>query len=144
MSTVEHWVDHLERLVYFLSDFRTSQDNLAADKNEEHNLRLDHAIDLENRTVSIRRTERRRHRLGTILAGAYKTREELRLVRTEVVMTRRKAFKTDGKLDIARAHNVLDLEISKFGVKTKLLDDSCVFTRRQARVLDRGVSRHKA
>ena len=75
---------------------------------------------------------------------AYKTREELRLVRTEVMMTRRKAFKTDGKLDIARAHDVLDLEISKLGVKAKLLDDSCVFTRRQARVLDRGVSRHKA
>ena len=47
MCTVEHWVDHLERLVNLLSDFRTSQDNLAADENEKHNLRLDHAIDLE-------------------------------------------------------------------------------------------------
>ena len=59
MSTVEHWVDHLERLVNLLSDFRTSQDNLAADKNEEHNLRLDHAIDLEKYRISIRRMEQR-------------------------------------------------------------------------------------
>ena len=88
--------------------------------------------------------ERRPQEVRTALSGTYKTREELRLVRTEVVMTRRKAFKTDGELDIARAHNVLNLEISKLGIEAKLLDDPCVFTRRQARVLERGVSRHKA
>lgn len=50
-------------------------------------------------------------------------------------MTRRKAFKTNWELDIARADNVLDLEIRELGVKAELLDDSCVFARRQARVL---------
>ena len=59
-----------------------------------------------------------------------------------MVMTRRKALQTDGELDIARADNVLDLEVRELGVKAKLLDDSCVFTRRQARVLERGISRH--
>lgn len=58
-------------------------------------------------------------------------------------MTRRKAFKTDGELDIARADNVLDLEIRKLGVKAELLNDSRVFTRRQARVLDRGISKQE-
>ena len=52
-----------------------------------------------------------------------------------MVMTRRKALQTDRELDIARADNVLDLEVREFGVKAKLLDDSCVFTRRKARVL---------
>ena len=58
-------------------------------------------------------------------------------------MTRRKALQTDRELDVARADNVLDLKVRELGVKAKLLDDSCVFTRRQARVLERGISRHK-
>ena len=58
-------------------------------------------------------------------------------------MTRRKTLQTDRELDIARADNVLDLEVRELGVEAKLLDDSCVFTRRQARVLERAVSRHK-
>ena len=51
-------------------------------------------------------------------------------------MTRRKTFKADRELDIARADDVLNLEIRELGVKAKLLDDSCVFTRRQSRVLE--------
>ena len=50
-------------------------------------------------------------------------------------MTRRKAFKTDWELDVARADDVLDLEVRELSVEAKLLDDTCVFTRRQARVL---------
>lgn len=46
MHTIQYRVDHFERLVNLLSHFRTSQDDLAADKDEEHNLRLDHTIDL--------------------------------------------------------------------------------------------------
>lgn len=60
-----------------------------------------------------------------------------------MVMTRRKAFKTDWELDVARADDVLDLEISEFGVEAELLNNSCVFARRQARVLQM-VSVHKA
>ena len=47
MNTVQDRVDHLEGLVDLLSNFRTSQDNLAADEYEKHNLRLNHTIDLE-------------------------------------------------------------------------------------------------
>ena len=50
-------------------------------------------------------------------------------------MTRRKAFETDWELDIARADDVLDLEIRELGVEAELLDDTCVFTRRQSRIL---------
>lgn len=73
----------------------------------------------------------------------YETRKELRLVGAEVVMTRRKAFKTDWELDVARADNILDLEISELSVEAELLNNSCVFARRQARVLEL-VSKHGA
>ena len=67
--------------------------------------------------------------------NTYKTGKELRLVRAKVVVTRRKAFETNWELDIARADNVLDLEIRELSVEAKLLNDTCVFTRRQARIL---------
>ena len=75
------------------------------------------------------------NREGMILQSTYKTRKKFRLVRAEVVMTRRKAFKTDWELDIARADNVLDLEIRELSVEAKLLNDTCVFPRGQARIL---------
>ena len=53
MHTVQDGVDHLEGLVNFFSHFRTSQDDLAADENEKHYLRLDHTIDLGKYTFSI-------------------------------------------------------------------------------------------
>lgn len=61
-----------------------------------------------------------------------------------MVMTRRKAFKTNWELDIARADNILDLEIRELSIKAELLDDSGVFARRQARILERGVSMPRA
>ena len=78
-----------------------------------------------------------------ILQNTYETRKELRLVRAKVMVTRRKAFETNWELDIARADNVLDLEIRELSVEAKLLNDTCVFTRRQARILARGVSNHE-
>ena len=60
-----------------------------------------------------------------------------------MVMTRRKAFKTDWELDVARADDVLDLEISELSIEAEFLNNSCVFARRQARVLG-GVSKHEA
>lgn len=59
-------------------------------------------------------------------------------------MTRRKAFKTDWEFNVARADNILDLEIRELGVEAELLDDSGVFARRQARILERGISMRKA
>ena len=53
MDTVQHRVDHLKSLVDLFSNFRTSQDDLAANENEKHNLGLNHTIDLERRRVSI-------------------------------------------------------------------------------------------
>ena len=53
-----------------------------------------------------------------------------------MVVTRRKAFKTDWELDVARANNVLNLEIRELSVEPELLNDSCVFARCQARVLE--------
>ena len=58
-------------------------------------------------------------------------------------MTRRKAFKTNWELYIARADDVLDLEIRELGVEAKLLDDPCVFARRQTRVLEKHFSTHE-
>lgn len=99
---MQHRVDHLEGLVNFLSDLGTCQDDLATDENKKHDLRFDHAVD--------------------------KTREQLRFVRTEIVMARSQALKSDRELDVAGADNVLDLEVGKLGVEAKLLDDTCVLS----------------
>lgn len=37
-----------------------------------------------------------------------------------------KTFKTNWKLDITRANNVLDLEFLEFGVEPKLLNDTSI------------------
>lgn len=78
-------VDELESLVNLLTDFGTSEDDLAADEDEQDDLRLHHAVD--------------------------ETREQLRLVGRESVMARGKSLQANGELDVARANNVLDLEI---------------------------------
>jgi len=41
----KHRIDHLESLINFLAYFGTSQDDLATDENQEHNLGLHHAVD---------------------------------------------------------------------------------------------------
>lgn len=107
--TLKHGIDHLEGLVNLLSHLGTSEDDLAADEDKKHNLGLNHAVD--------------------------QTREQLRLVRTEVVMARSETLQTNGELDIARADNVLDLEVRELGVEAKLLDDTGVLARRKLRVI---------
>jgi hypothetical protein len=106
---LKHRVDHLESLVNLLAHLGASEDNLAADKDEEHNLGLDHAVD--------------------------KTREQLGLVRAEVVMARSQALETNGELDVTRSDDVLNLEVGELGVETELLDNTRVFTRSQLRVI---------
>lgn len=95
--TLKHRVDHLKGLIDLLTDFRTCQDDLATDKDQEHNLRLDHAVD--------------------------QAREQLGLVRAEVVVARRQTLQADGELDVTGADNVLDLEIGELCVEAQLLDD---------------------
>ena len=101
--TLKHRVDHLEGLINLFTDFRTSEDDLATDEDEEHNLWLDHTVD--------------------------ETREQLRLVRAEIVMARSKTFQTNGELDVAGANDVLDLEVRELGVETELLDDASILSR---------------
>ena len=72
-------------MVDFLTNFGTGQDNLAADEDEQHNLRLHHAID--------------------------EPREEFRFVGREMVMTRCKTFETNRELDVTRSDDVLNLEV---------------------------------
>jgi hypothetical protein len=109
--TLKNRVYHFEGLVNFLSDFGTSQDDLATDEDQKNNLGLDHSVD--------------------------QTREQLGLVRAEVVMARCKTLQTDRELDITGANNILDLEVREFCVESKLLDDTSVFARRQLGIIFR-------
>jgi hypothetical protein len=117
LEILKHRVDHLESLVDFLAHLGASEDDLAADKDEEHNLGLEHAVD--------------------------QAREEFRLVRAEVVMARGKTFQADWELDVARTDNVLDLEVGELGVEAKFLDDACILARGKFGVIFRlGASHH--
>lgn len=109
MHTLKHGVDHFERLVDLLTDLGTGEDNLAADEDKKHDLGLDHAVD--------------------------KTREQLRLVRAEVVMARGQAFQTDGELDVTGTDYVLDLEVRELGVEAELLDDTRILAAGKLRVI---------
>ena len=106
---MQHRVNHFERLVDLLTHFRAGKDNLTADEDQEHNLGLDHAVD--------------------------ETREQLGLVRAEVVMLGSKTLETDGELDVARTDDVLDLEVRELGVEAELLDDTSVLARGKLRVI---------
>ena len=46
-----------------------------------------------------------------------------------------KTLQTDGELDVARADDVLDLELRELGVEAQLLHDARVLARREARVV---------
>lgn len=117
MHTLEDGVDHLESLIDLLTDLGTGEYDLTADEDQKHDLRLDHAVDQ---------------------AG-----EQLRLVRAEVVMARSQSLEADGELDVAATHDVLDLEVGKLGIKTKLLNDTRILARSKLRVIFRfGTSYH--
>jgi hypothetical protein len=107
----EHRVDEFERLVDFLTDLGTSQDNLAGHEDEEYDLGLHHAVD--------------------------ETREELGLVRAEHVVTACQTFEADRELDVARADNILDLEVGELGTEPELLDDPRIFAGSKAAVIFR-------
>lgn len=107
--TRKHRIDQLESLIDLFTDLCSGQDDLTTNEDQEHNLGLHHTID--------------------------QTREELRLVRREIVMATSQTLKTDRELDVARADNVLDLEVGELGVETELLDDTGVFARGKLRVI---------
>lgn len=60
LEVLKHRVDHFKGLIDLFTDFRTGQDNLATNEDQEDDLGLDHSID--------------------------ETREQLRFVGAEVVM----------------------------------------------------------
>ena len=117
-EVVQYGVDQFESLIDLLTNFRAGQDNLPTHENEEYNLGLHHSVD--------------------------ETRKELRLVRREMVMTRGETFETNGELDVARTHNVLDLEVycivnhllrtsaegklrtCELGIEAQFLDDASI------------------
>jgi hypothetical protein len=47
-------------------------------------------------------------------------------IRRESVMVASKTFKSNGKANVTRANDVLDLEVGELGVETKLLDDTSI------------------
>jgi hypothetical protein len=90
-------------LVDLLTNLRTSQDDLAGDEDKKNNLWLHHAID--------------------------QAWEQLWFVAGEVVMLGGKTFETYWELDIARADDVLNLEVRELSVKAQFLDDTGVLAR---------------
>ena len=66
----------------------------------------------------------------------------LRLVAAELSVAVRKSLQPNGELDVATAHNILDLELGELGVEPKLLHNTCVLARRQPRVVFRLRTRH--
>jgi len=107
----KHRIDQLKCLVDLLADLGAGQDDFAGHEDQQDNLGLHHPVD--------------------------QTREELWLVRAEHMMTARKAFETDGKFDVARSDNVLDLEVGEFGIEAKLLDDARILPRSKLAVIFR-------
>ena len=51
------------------------------------------------------------------------------------MMARCKTFETDWEFDVARADDVLDLEVCELGIETELLDDPGIFARGKLRVV---------
>jgi len=89
-----------ECLVDFFANLGASKNDFARDEDEKHDFRLHHAVD--------------------------KTGEQLRLVAGESVMSRGQSLQANGELDVARANDILDLEVRELGVESELLDDTGV------------------
>lgn len=98
----KHGIHEVESLVDLLTDLRAGEHDFAGDEDEQDNLGLHHAVD--------------------------ETGEEFGLVGAEHVMPAGQAFETDGEFDVARADNVLNLEIREAGGEAQLLNDSRVLS----------------
>ena len=102
-NTLKHRVDGLESSVNLIADLGSREHNLTTHKDQQHNLRFDHAVN--------------------------QARKQLRLIRAKVVMARSKTLETNRKLDVARPDNVLNLEVRELSVEPELLDDARVLAR---------------
>ena len=65
-------------------------------------------------------------------------REKKKYHLKELPKTIHQPLKTNGKLHIAAAYDILGLKLQKLGIKVKLLHDTSIFARRQARLRDLG------
>ena len=116
LHTLKHWIDGLKSRVNLISDLGSREHNLATDKDQQHNLGLDHAVN--------------------------QAREKLGLVGAKVMMARCQTLETNRKLDVARPDNVLDLKVRELGVEPELLDDTSVFARSKLAVVFTLRTRH--
>lgn len=94
-------INILKGLIYLISDLGSRQDNLATDKNKQHDLWLHHPVN--------------------------KTWKQFRLVTRVVSMRERKPFQSNRELYITGAHNILNFEFRKACRKAQLLDDASIF-----------------
>jgi hypothetical protein len=107
------------------SHLGTGQNNLARDKDEQDYFGLVHAVDQAREELYIASTN--------ITEQCQST--HLRLVRREISVGIGQALQSNGKLDIARSDNVLDLKVLELGVEAELLDDAGVLASGQSRVV---------
>lgn len=126
-EVAQDWVDELESLVDLLTDLGAGQDDFAADEDEQNLSWMLASCDTEARTTVETDDLWLHHAVD-------EAREEFRLVAREVVMGAGKTLETDRELDVARANDVLDLEVGELGVEAELLDDARVLARCQLAV----------
>ena len=105
----------------------TREDNLARDEDEQDDLGLDHTVD-ETR-------EQLREPCQPLDSIQPNAATHLGLVTAELPVAVREALQTNGELHVATADDVLDLEFRELGIEAELLDDPCIFARRQPRVV---------
>ena len=104
-----------------------SENDLSRHEDKKHNFRFDHTINEPRKKLQLGQFgDQGRARIRTTY---------LWLITTKLSVAISKTFKTNRKLDVAAADNILNLEFRKLGVKAKLLDNARVFARRQARVV---------
>jgi hypothetical protein len=96
----------------------TSENDLSRHKDKKNNFRFDHAINEPGKKLQRGQLEDQ---------GERDTRTTyLWFITTELSVTVCETLKTNRKLDVAAANDVLNLEFRKFGVEAKLLDDARV------------------
>ena len=127
--TDEHRVDLVERHVDLLADFRTGEDNFPRDEDEQDDFRLHHPIDQSGEQLSLP--------ISFAYPSALQRRTHFGLVRAELTVTKRQPLQPNRELDVATAHDVLDLELGELGVKAEFLDDPRVFSGGESTVVFR-------
>lgn len=93
LETFEDWVNIVKRIVDLLAHLGAGQHHFARHKDQQHDTRFDHSVN--------------------------ESGEQFRLVRAELGVQQHQTLQPDGKLDVATAHHVLDLEVEKLGLKVR-------------------------